>query len=170
MKFLREEALDGEARDSVWISRGRQDPALPSPRQSFSSSNPPTLRAPSPLSPAPPRPQQHCLACREGKQSFLMNHPTAFPIAFTSCAPNSQHGAPVPSSTYFPLSQPPDRPPAPNSPVVLHSERSGLPPVPTPAALPPALSGAFISTLPPRVHCLLCHGAREKPSPSPFHP
>lgn len=53
-----------------------------------------------PTSPAPRRPQQHCLACREGKQSFLMNHPAAFLIAFTSWAPNLYSSGLIPSSTY----------------------------------------------------------------------
>lgn len=53
-----------------------------------------------PTSPAPRRPQQHCLACREGKQSFLMNHPAAFLIAFTSWAPNLYSSGLIPSSMY----------------------------------------------------------------------
>lgn len=148
------------------ISRGRKDPALPRPRQSFSSSNPPTLRAPSPLSPAPPRPQQHCLACREGKQFFLMNHPTAFLIAFTSWAPNSQLDAPIPSSTYFPLL----RAQTPFSPVVLlHRARSGLPPVlTTPRSILPSYPECVHLHPPSRVGSLLSQGAEEAPSlPSP---
>lgn len=62
------------------------------------------------------------LARREGKQSFLMNHPIAFLITVTSWAPNSRLGASIPSSTYFP----PNRCPDPISPAVLHSVRSEL--------------------------------------------
>lgn len=50
----------------------RADESLPSTR--------PRSAPPPPLRPAPPRPQEHCLACREGKQSFLMNHLIAFLI------------------------------------------------------------------------------------------
>lgn len=68
-----------------------------------------------PLSPAPRRPQQHCLACREGKQSFLMNHPAASLIAFTSWAPNLYSSRLIPPSTY----SVPTRAQIPTFPVVL---------------------------------------------------
>lgn len=66
-----------------------EDRTLSSPSQTFSTSNPPSPRIPSPKSPAPQRPQQHCLACREGKQSFLMNHPPAFFDSFHILGPES---------------------------------------------------------------------------------
>lgn len=125
-----------------------------------------------------PLPPQPSTPAAPATLSSLQRGQTIFPYESSHSLPDSFYilcsklPARRPRPIFDVLSpQPAPRPPpAPNSPVVLHSERSGLPPVPTPAALPPALSGAFISTLPPRVHCLLCHGAREKPSPSPFHP
>lgn len=77
----------------------RTRPAKSAPK--FLNLQPAHSPRPLPLGPAPPRPQEHCLACREGKQSFPVNHRTAFPIAFTSWAPNSQLGTRIPSSTYF---------------------------------------------------------------------
>lgn len=127
-----------------------------------------TRPLPSPLSPAPPLPPEHCLSYRESKQSFLMNHPIAFVIAFTSWAPNSPLGAPIPSSMYFP----PTRGPDPIFPAVLHSASSRLLACQLTRCcifLSHSWGEVFIHT-PTQSALPSIPGRQEEPSPSSFHP
>lgn len=85
---------------------------MPPSRSSPKVSGPPSRPLFGPLlpsrGPAPPQPQEHCLACRAGKQSFFMNHPHSPPDCFfTSWTPNSSPCTPTsPSSTLLFLHHP----------------------------------------------------------------